>query len=587
VPEDSAQPRKRESANMKGFLTVAVLCVMCATTVEGADGELRRLAQLENRFVAESLKYDPTLAYMAGLPTRVHDRFADRSPSALAARNAEETAELKVLAVIDPARLPAMSRATYALLKEQLEADLQLRVCHRELWNVDHFYGWVNQFADVADKQPVGTSDLRAQALRRFSSIPRYVDIEIANLRRGLKKGYAAPQSVVRRVIAQLDGLLALSPDESPYFVAGRDSDPAFRVAFTRLIADRLVPALRRYREFLADEYLPRARSGIAMSDLPDGAACYQAYLRYYTTLSRSPKEVYDLGMRTVEANKADVVRIGAKRFGTDDFDKIVAASKARPENHFRSKEELLQYSQAFMVRTKEKTASLIDRPPKQDCVIEPERDFEDQGGVSSHYDPDPDPSNPGIYRIKLGNWQSQTRGEAEVTVVHEVWPGHHLQIALAREIAPDTPVNKLGFNSAYVEGWARYAEGMGEEADIYQTEDAAILRRVWPARGMVVDPGVHALHWTRQQAVEYLVATGRFDEKGAQSQIDRIAVMPGQLTAYDSGGLEIKSLRAEAQAALGPKFDLREFNRTVLEEGIVPLGELRRHVESWINSNK
>ena len=127
----------------------------------------------------------------------------------------------------------------------------------------------------------------------------------------------------------------------------------------------------------------------------------------------------------------------------------------------------------------------------------------------------------------------------------------------------------------------------MGEEADIYQTEDAAILRRVWPARGMVVDPGLHALHWTRQQAVEYLVATGRFDEKGAQSQIDRIAVMPGQLTAYDSGGLEIKSLRAEAQAALGPKFDLREFNRTVLEEGIVPLGELRRHVESWINSNK
>jgi uncharacterized protein (DUF885 family) len=572
---------------MKGFLTAAVLCVMSATAVQATDDEALQLERLANRFVAESLKYDPTLAYETGLPTRVHDRFADHSPSALAARDAEEAAELKALGAIDPARLPATSRAIYALLKEQLESDQQLRVCHRELWNVDHIDGWISKFADVVDKQPVGTSDLRAQALRRFGSVPHYVDIEIANLRRGLKQGYAAPQSVVHRVIAQLDGLVALPPDESPYFVARRDSDPAFRVAFTRLIADRIGPALRRYREFLADEYLPQARSGIALSDLPDGAACYQAYLRYFTTLSRTPQEVYDLGMRTVEANKADIVRVGAKLFGTEDFDKIVAASKARPENHFRSKEELLQYSQAFIVRAKEKAASLIDRLPKQDCAIEPERDFEDQAGVSSHYDPDPDPSNPGFYHIELGNWQAQTRGEAEVTVVHEVWPGHHLQIALAREIAPNTPLNRLSFNSAYVEGWARYAEAIAEEADIYKAEDAAILRRVWPARGMVVDPGLHAFHWTRQQAVEYLVGTGRFDEKGAENLIDRIAVLPGQLTAYDSGGLEIKSLRTEAQAALGPKFDVREFNRTVLDEGIVPLGELRRHVESWINNKK
>jgi uncharacterized protein (DUF885 family) len=157
----------------------------------------------------------------------------------------------------------------------------------------------------------------------------------------------------------------------------------------------------------------------------------------------------------------------------------------------------------------------------------------------------------------------------------------------LAREISPGTPLNKLIFNSAYVEGWARYAEALGEDAGIYQSEEANILRRVWPARGMVVDPGLHAFHWTRQQAVDYLVGTGRFDSKGADNLVDRIAVMPGQLTAYDSGGLEIKSLRADAEAALGPKFDVREFNRTVIDEGMVPLGELRRHVQTWIASKK
>jgi uncharacterized protein (DUF885 family) len=220
---------------------------------------------------------------------------------------------------------------------------------------------------------------------------------------------------------------------------------------------------------------------------------------------------------------------------------------------------------------------------PKQDVVIEPERDFEDAAGVSSHYDPEPDASKTATYRIELGNWQSQTRGEAEITVVHEAWPGHHLQIALARELQPDSPLSKLVMNSAYIEGWARYAEAMAEEAGIYDSKDALIQRRVWPARGMVVDPGLHAFHWTRQQAIDYLVASGRFTAKSADDAVDRIAVLPGQLTSYDSGGLEIKALRQEAQSKLGDRFDLRKFNRTVLEEGVVPLSELRVHVEDWI----
>ena len=137
--------------------------------------------------------------------------------------------------------------------------------------------------------------------------------------------------------------------------------------------------------------------------------------------------------------------------------------------------------------------------------------------------------------------------------------------------------------NSAYIEGWARYAEAMAEEAGIYDSKDALILRRVWPARGMVVDPGLHAFHWTRQQAIDYLIASGRFTAKSADDAVDRIAVIPGQLTSYDSGGLEIKALRQEAQSKLGDRFDLRQFNRTVLEEGVVPLSELRVHVEDWI----
>ena len=564
------------------FLAAAAVCV-CASASETPEQQLNALA---DHVVGEFVAYDPTISYFTGLQTTDHSRFADRSPRALAAWDARETAALHALTAIDASALPVSSRAAYAVLKEQLESDLQLRVCRIELWNVNHFNGWQAAFAEVAEQQPVGTAAARAQALKRWRSLPGYLDVEISNLRQGLGQGYAAPKSVVLRVIAQMDGLIAAPPHKSPFYSpADRDGDGEFRTAFAKLIGGKINPAIKRYRDYLRNDYLPHARDGIAVSDLPDGKRCYQAFLRVNTTLNRTAQEVYDLGRATVEANKADVIRIGSSLFGTTDYDSIISKSKARPENHFRSKDELLAYSRELLIRAKTRTATLVDRLPTQDAIIEPERELEDAAGVSSHYIPNPDISKPGVYRIELGNWQTEQRGEAEVTVVHEAWPGHHLQIALAREIVPDRPLSKLSFNSAYLEGWARYAEGMGEEAGIYQTEDARILRRIWPARGMVVDPGLHAFGWTRQQAIDYLVSSGRFSAKAADDVVDRIAMLPGQLTSYDSGGLEIKALRAEAQAALGERFDLREFNRTVLEEGVVPLAELRLHVNAWISS--
>jgi len=564
------------------FLAMAVVCVR-AIASETPQQQLKALA---DHFVSELLAYDPTISYFSGLQTTDHSRFADRSPSALAAWDARESAVLHALTAIDASVLPTSSRATYAVLKERLESDLQLRVCKTELWNVNHFDGWQTAFAEVAEQQPIGTAEARAQALARWRSLPRYLEVEISNLRQGLRQGYAAPKSVVLRVIAQMDGLIAAPSRESPFYSpADRDGDPEFRTAFAQLIAGKINPAIQHYRDYLRHDYLPHAREGIAVSDLPDGKRCYQAFLRYNTTLNRTAQEVYDLGRATVEANKADVIRIGSSLFGTTDYDSIISKSRARPENHFKSQDELLAYSRELLVKAKTRTATLVDRMPAQDVIIEPERDFEDAAGVSSHYIPNPDISKPGSYRIELGNWQTEQRAEAEVTVVHEAWPGHHLQIALAREIGPDTSLAKLSYNSAYIEGWARYAEAMGEEAGIYPDEDAKILRRIWPARGMVVDPGLHAFGWTRQQAIDYLVSSGRFGAKAADDVVDRIAMLPGQYTSYDSGGLEIKALRAEAQAALGARFDLREFNRTVLEEGVVPLTELRLHVKAWISS--
>ena len=547
-----------------------------------------RLNALATRYVGEVVDNDPTIVYSTGLTTTGHDRFADRTPNGLAAFAAKEDRDLAELKNLDSADLPAAAGPPYAVLREMLEADIQMRVCKTELWNVNHFAGWQSAFADAADAQPVGTPPARAQALKRWSSLPRYVGVEIGNLKRGLAQGYSAPQSVVRRVIAQMDQLSALAPDESPFFSPGkRDTDPFFRAALAKLVADDINPALHRYGEYLKTQYLPKARGSVAISDLPDGAACYQAFLRMNTTLNRPPQEVFDLGRRTVEGNQAAVVAMGQRLFGLSDYGAIVARSKNRPENHFQSQDELFAYSRSLLGKAKSRTSALVEHLPRQDVVVEPERAFEETAGVSSHYEPNPDTHKPGTYRIELGNWRAQTRGDAAITVAHEAWPGHHLQIALARQLQPDTPLSRLSFNAAYIEGWARNAEALGEEAGIYDNDDALILRRSWPARGMVVDPGLHAMKWTRQQAVDYIVSSGRFDSQQADDLVDRIAVLPGQLTAYDSGGLEFTALRREAQAALGARFELRQFNTAAMEEGVVPLGELRAHVLAWIKSRQ
>ena len=565
--------------SLSPLLFITVLITAKAQTVAS---HVHRLA---DRFVDQQLLFDPTIAYSTGLSTRDHSRFSDRTPQALRKRDSEEREDLTALLALPVISLAQRDRATYANLREQLESDLELRVCKTELWNVNHFDGWQSQFAETAVRQPVGSADERKQALQRWATMPRYVSVEIANLKTGLAQGYSAPQSVVRRVIQQIDALTVADPAESPFYSpAKRSSDAAFQNSFRHLILEQINPALKSYRDYLTTQYLPKAREGIAISDLPHGVACYQAFLRSSTTLKRTPQEVFDLGQMTVRENMAEISRIGQARFQSTDLLTIVADIKRKPAEHFQSKEDLLAFSQQFLKRAKVVTADrLISQSPQQDVVIRPLSAFEESAGVGSRFQQEPDSQKPAVFLIRLGDWRTQTRADAEINTVHETIPGHYLQKALARELQPQTRLSKFIDNAAYVEGWARYAEALGEEAGIYDIDDAAIMRRLWPARGMVLDPGLHALHWTRQQAVDYIVSSGHLTSDEANDYVDRIAVMPGQLTLYDSGGLEIKRLRAEAEAKLGVGFDLRRFNRAVLDEGVVPLGELRVHMEAWI----
>jgi uncharacterized protein (DUF885 family) len=566
----------------------AMMSVTAATAAQQAPASAdAALDSLADRLVQLQVSYDPTQAYAIGVPAPDHRRWPDRRAEARAALERASDAILDDLRRIDPARLSTANRFVHAGMVERLDSERAARICQFDLWAVNHMSGWHLTLAEVARDQPAATADERAQALDRWAALPDMIDQEIANARDGLARGYSAPKAVVARVIRQIDGILAAQPETLPFYApAERTDDAAFRARLREILAGSVRAAFGRYRQFLGDDYLPRAREALGVSANPDGVACYGASLRSYTTLDRSPEAVFNLGRETVNGNQERVRALGREAFGTGDLAQIVQRIPAATDNRFSSEEEIIAFSREVVTRSRDRSAQLFLAMPAQEMRVEPFHAYRRGSGGSSYYERQIDPAQPAFYRINSETWANDTRGGAEITAVHEGYPGHHMQIGLATE-GSNRPITNLMFNSAFIEGWARYSEALAEEAGIYATRYAPMTRRLWPARGMVIDPGLHVLGWTRQQVIDFARASGRFPGAEADDLVDRIAILPGQLTAYDSGGLEIMALRREAEAALGPRFDIRQFHQRVLENGTIPLAALRDHVRAWIAAER
>ena len=542
------------------------------------------VTRIADRHYAYTLEKTPETAYFAGVELQRHDGLQDNSLIAQQEHEAVVDDWLAALEAVDADELAGRTEwITLAYLRQSLETEVAKRICRTELWNVNQMGGWHSGYQQIAQRQPVGSTELREQSLARWSKLPGFIDQEIKNLERGLELGYSAPKTVVQRVIDQVDGLLALEIDSSPFFSpASRDGDPEFADATRALITEAINPAYNRYRDFLEETYMEQARSELSVTANPDGLACYEASLRGYTTLDRSGQQVYELGQATVAANKSEVVELGREAYGLEDFTAILERAKSDPEDLFSNEEELLQFSRDMVQRAESEMPEWIGKMPPVAVEVVPFEKHEEGKGMSAHYRPS-DGEHPGEYRIPLHKPEEQSRGNAEATAFHEAWPGHHLQVAVAQSVEGLHPVTQIIWFSGPGEGWARYSEALAEEMDLYTTTTGPIKRRAWPARGMVVDPGIHLFGWTREQAIEFMMESGRFPESMGDQMVDRIAILPGQLTAYDSGALEIIALRREAEQALGNRFDIREFHDKILENGTIPLTQLRAHIEEWI----
>ena len=493
------------------------------------------VVSIADEYVRDYTGAFPEQADLAGFPDVDHDKLSDRSSPARQAWEAKQDVWLLRLSSIDEATLLGASEwFLYGQLREKLESDRLLRICQRDLWNVNQIAGWQVSLPRVAERQLLGSPAEQERALRRWRTLPRYIDVEIANLREGVRRGYLAPRRIAQLVVDQLDQILAAPVEDSPFFPAAvRSAAPEVRTLWTTLIRDTVNPAVRRYRDYLAGEYARVARESLAVSANPDGRECYDAAFRSYTTMKRSAKETSDLGATRVSRFGEEARRIARERFHTDDLDLIASQVKGDTARRFISRDDKLAFARDTVDRGDKAARRAFGHVPQARVVVEPFPSYLERTASDAYRRAPADRSRPAVYQINLYKAEEQLRADAERTAFHETFPGHHLQIGIADELPAGHPVARLIGNSAFTEGWARYAEGLAEELGLYSEDYARISRRRWPGRGMVVDPGIHVFGWTREQAVSYIMAGAIGTKEDAERLVDRIAAQPAQLTSY------------------------------------------------------
>jgi uncharacterized protein (DUF885 family) len=578
---------------MRCFLLVLVLGLASASCGRSAPSEPprgepadARVRSLADAYVAGFFDRFPEQVTYYGVAGRPHDRLTDNSLEAVRAWEEKEDAWLGEVRAIDAASIASGPlKATHAILREALESAVASRVCRSELWNVSQMTGWHVSYGYVVTIQPVGTEQARKEALARWSMLPKYLDTEIANLREGMKRGYTAPRHIVRIVIGQVRSLAATPAAESPFLTPVRsDKTAEFGKAFTALTSDQLVPAMRRYGDFLEREYLPAAREATAVASNPDGAACYDASIRAFSTLPKTAREVHDIGLREVARIDAEMKTIAERSFGTSDVPALMQRLRTDGEFLFRTREELIDYSKQALERARAAAPQWFGILPKADVRIEPYPAFREKNAPGEYNPPSEDGSRPGLFYISAYEPQKKTRADNESTAFHETIPGHHLQVAIALERTDIHPIGRYIFNSGYVEGWALYAEQLADEMKLFSGELdrlGMLGSQNWRAVRLVVDTGLHALGWTRQQAIDYMLAHTTANANDAASEIDRYIIWPGQATSYMLGRLEILAAREDARKAAGAAFDIKAFHDRVLEDGSVPLTFLREKIHS------
>jgi uncharacterized protein (DUF885 family) len=585
-------------------LRIALVCMPVPVLAAGHAAPNVRLAAFFETEYEFQLREHPESATDEGRKD-FDDRLTDLSPAAIARRKAHVVRAIATLDSFDARRLGAQDRLSRDIMLGDLRLQAEINRLYGDL-PFDGLDDWLyvsprgGPHAQYIHLVNATTFDARRDYenyLKRLTAIPTQMAQTEALMRVGMRTGWMPLRDAIEGVPAQLDAFVVddatAHPLYRPFLKMSSDvpdgERDALRAAASRVIGERVVRAFVGFRRFLVDEYLPAARRSIAVSSLPGGAAYYALAIRTHTSAARTPEEIRDLGLREVE-------RIGREmdtQIATVGFagDRIAFLASLRADERFlyaRPEDKLKDYRD-IAKRVDAELPRLFMELPRLPYGIRAMEAFE--GDAVDHYSAGAaDGSRAGWYEANVLSPATTPRYEMESTFLHEAVPGHHLQTARASELKALPRFRRSYWATAYGEGWALYAEGLGTPLGLYADPYSRIGRlsnEMVRAARLVVDTGLHAFGWSRAQAIAYLRDVAGLREPVAVAETDRYISWPGQALAYKIGELKIIELRDRARAQLGDRFDLRAFHNAVLDDGALPLATLEQKIDRWIADSK
>lgn len=516
-----------------------------------------------------TLVENPTYATYLG-DFRFNDRLADISKTGRDRRRALNEGFLARLKKVDVGALTENDRVTADILRLQLEQSLEEEQHKFWQWDVDQMGGPQADFPQLLNfHPPADEKGLEA----RFRAFPVYMDQYLDNLRDGVREGRVAMRAAVERVIGQLKGLLATPEDKSPF---------ATKPSLLPSIKDSVYPAYRKMLAYLETEYLPKSRAkDVGLWALPKGDEAYRFRIKLHTTTDLSAEEIHRIGLQELRGIQ-DEMRAIAK----GDLKAFLERICKDPKNYFASREDLLETARRELTKANAQLPKWFKRLPKNECEVKAIEDYREKDSVAAfYYQPDEKLTRKGIFYANTYDAEKRPRFNMPALAVHEAVPGHHLQIALALEIEGLPRFRRQAGFTAFIEGWGLYSERLGDEMGLYDDELSRfgmLTYQAWRACRLVVDTGLHAMKWTREQAIAFFMENLALTETEVLNEVDRYIIWPGQALAYMIGKREIFALREEAKKAMGSRFDIREFHDVVLRNGAIPLFTLRRLVTEW-----
>jgi uncharacterized protein (DUF885 family) len=545
----------------------------------------------------QQLKDSPEFASTLG-DKRYDAQLSDYSVAGYNAQLQHDRVFLDRLGAIDADGLPAQEQLSKDLLVRNLVDEQEEARFKPWEMPVSQFRGLHLELPQLVPQLSFDTADDYDHYITRLGKIPAAFAQITDNMMTGIDDNRLPPKFLLEKALVQVNTLAQQKPEDSPFALPlkkfpasiSQAQQAEIRQQVLKAIATQVLPAYARFGRFLSAQYVPHGRTEPGIWSLPDGDAYYKFLVRRSTTTDLTPEQIHKIGEQQVAEDEAQMLLI-AKKLGFADLKALRASISNNPKLYPSSPEALMAVYRGYLDGMQPKLPQLFGRLPKAPLEVQEVPAYMAKNQAPAYYQHGtPDGKRPGIFFVNTYDYAHRPLTMPEDIAYHEGLPGHHLQISIAQELTGIPEFRKHNYYTAYTEGWGLYAEHLGKDVGFYTdpySDYGRLEGDIWRAIRLVVDTGVHSKHWNRQQMVDYFHAHSSVDETDVQAEVDRYIAIPSQALGYKIGQLKFLELRAKAQQALGPKFDIRGFHDTVLDSGALPLDVVEQRVDAWIASQQ